>query len=259
MSLGIAILILNYKNYHHGVLPTFLKPIEFLAGKCSPIACGLHKPQFILRLARKTYWAIRLTEINTKVVCFVSFVLSFVPALINFGPMEIILFGLPWSIVFAVSSYYTFSSYFWNLVYFYILCHHIKYQIRETNLATISLHHHKGLLKAFRFKQLEQQYVAISNEVNQFNNSYWCKYLFIVIVLLSTFNNTVLYTALFVKMNIVVKVSVFYATAISSGAIFFVLNTASVVYHQSSRTQRILYNLSNNTSGASNIIKVRKH
>ena len=126
MMLGINILLLNFIKYHYDVEPIYLDPFSFLAGKCSPASSGLQNPRYILGLVLKAKWAIRLTQLNTKLVAGVSFILSFVPALLNFTPLEVVLFGLPWSVVFAVSSYSTFSSYFWNMSYFFILCHFIK-------------------------------------------------------------------------------------------------------------------------------------
>jgi len=191
MMLGINILILNFVNYCFNIPPAFLEPFEFLTGKTTVGASGLHNRQFIVSMVRKTKLALGLTEFNTKLVCFVSFVLSFVPTLINFTLLENVLFGIPWSVIFAVSSYYTFSSYFWNMTYFYILCNFIKYRIRETNEMAMQLLQF-GSFKKWHLSQLKRQYVLISNQVQFYNKIYWSKYLFIAIVFLSTFNNTVM-------------------------------------------------------------------
>lgn len=68
-----------------------------------------------------------------------------------------------------------------------------------------------------------------------------------------------MYTALFVDMNIVVKISLVYATLLSSSAIFFVLNTASVVYHESTRIQLIFYSVTKRAYSASSLVKVSAH
>lgn len=114
-------------------------------------------------------------------------------------------FGIPWSTVFAISSYFTFSSYFWNLTYFFIVCHYIKYRIRQTNDTATRLQKLSPIWQKWQMKLVERDLISTSCMVDQWSGTYWSKYLAIAITLLSTFNNTVFYTALFVDMNIVVS------------------------------------------------------
>ena len=205
MSLGMCILIMNLLNYRMGVEPAFLKSIAFLRGQCTPASCGLHNSKYILNFIRQAKYSLKITDFNTKAVFVVSFLLSFLPTVLNFTFFEMLAFGIPWSTVFAISSYFTFSSYFWNLTYFFIVCHYIKYRIRQTNDTATRLQKLSPIWQKWQMKLVERDLISTSCMVDQWSGTYWSKYLAIAITLLSTFNNTVFYTALFVDMNIVVS------------------------------------------------------
>lgn len=241
MLIGVSILLSNLIRYSFNTYPTFFVVFEFLSGKRTPAQVGFRRRDNVMALVTKSHAALKLVRFSNNLVFVVSFILSFLPATLHFTLTELLFFGLPWSIIFAVSSFYTFSTYFWNLAYFYILCHFIKIQLRETNdLAATMVMQKKRYNRQVNIVYLQTQYANIINRVRSYNSTYFSTYLFLVITFLSTFNNTILYTALYVDLNIVIRVSLFYACVNSCSAVFFVLNTASVVYTESERTRNIL-------------------
>src|SRR5699024_1233991 len=166
--------------------PVFIRCFDFLAGREPPSKAGLRNRRHILSLLIQSRMIINITHFNTWLVFWVSFVLCFLPFLASVSLWETVLFGLPWSIVFAVSSFYTFSAYFWNMTYFYILCHLIKFRLRETNELVV-----KSLRRAKDFRKwnlfyIKQRYQLIGDEVKLYNDTYFAKYLFLVVVLMST-------------------------------------------------------------------------
>src|SRR5699024_4047759 len=117
MMTGISILTLNFVRYYIDQKPEFLECYDFLSGKVTPARAGLRNGKSILILVLKSKALLNITNFNTSLVFVVSFVLSILPLISNLTSSEVILFGLPWSLVFAIASFYTFSWYSWNMVY----------------------------------------------------------------------------------------------------------------------------------------------
>lgn len=244
MMIGISLLIMSFIRYARNNYPVFLRSYDFLAGKNTPSEAGLRNEKYILDLINKARRLINITNMNTHLVCIVSFTMSILPLVTANRVMKDILFySIPWSLVFAISSYYTFSSYFWHMAYFYILCHLNKYRVKEMNDFAIKINKHPKTLSKVGVNYLRRNYKSIAHDVKLYNDTYWSKVLFLIIVSLATFNNSVLYSAMFVDMQLVVTVSLYYANCLSMMAIFFVLNTASIVYQESTRSRLLMNSL----------------
>lgn len=237
MLVGMSILTLNSIRYYYNQKPEFIECYDFLAGKCTPIRAGLRNEKYINGLVVRSKAIFKVTQFNTRLVFVVSFIMSIFPLVVNSTSSQIFIFALPWSLVFAVSSFYTFSSFFWNIAYFYILCHLMKYRLRETcDRAVRAVQFPRQFRQTSQFV-MQKQIMVVSEKVRLYNSTYWASILFLIVFFMSTFNNVVLYAALFVPMNLIVQISLFYANGLSILAIFFLLNTASVVYHESNRAR----------------------
>ena len=57
---------------------------------------------------------------------------------------------------------------------------------------------------------------------------------------MGTFTNVVLYTALFVPVDLTIRFSLFYAVLLTTSAIYFLLNTASLVYNEAGVSRKVL-------------------
>ncbi|OTF72439.1 hypothetical protein BLA29_007565 [Euroglyphus maynei] len=119
--LGICLLLLTSYNYHRGIRPTFLHSLDFLAGRKTPSSSYMKNDRYIRKMLTKTRWIINYCEFNARIVGIVSFILSAWPLWFECTIDEFLLYGLPWSFIFAISSFFTLSAYFWNMAYFYIL------------------------------------------------------------------------------------------------------------------------------------------
>ena len=240
MLVGMSILTLNAARYYVKQKPEFLECYKFLAGKCTPVKAGLRNGKHINGLVVRSKAIFNMTQFNTRLVFVVSFVMSIFPLMVNSSSTQTLLFGLPWSIVFAISSFYTFSAYFWNIAYFYILCHLIKYRLRETGDRACRAVQFPSQFRQTSQYVMEKQVMDVSDKVRLYNSTYWASILFFIVFFMSTFLNVVLFAALFAPMSWIVQTSLFYAAGLSVLAIFFLLNTASVVYHESNNVRASL-------------------
>ncbi|OTF71111.1 hypothetical protein BLA29_012310, partial [Euroglyphus maynei] len=67
--------------------------------------------------------------------------------------------------------------------------------------------------------------------------------IFVTVTLIGTFTNVVLYTAIFVPVDLTIRITLFYAVLLSTSAIYFLLNTASSVYNEAVVTRKVLNKL----------------
>ena len=235
MLAGLTTLLLNLYRFYRNCGPKFLKSLEFLSGNNTPTRCGMNNCSYIHKLSILSKSILKLANSNTRLVIIASFILSLVPLAMSCNASEIIHYGIPWSIIFAISSYFTFSSNFWNMAYFFIVCHYMKFRIREVaDSGKKGFHNLEYLIRRKRLWWNHSQYVSIANQVIAFNGNYWASVLFIIVLFLSTFNNVVLYTALYsTSLSITIRIILFYANLNSIMAIYFLLNTASIVHFES--------------------------
>ena len=236
MLMGLTTLLLNLYRFYRNCKPEFLKSLEFLSGNNTPARCGIHNVSYINKLSILSKAILKLSESNTFLVFVCSFILAFVPMAMNCNATEILQHGIIWSIIFAISSYFTFSSNFWNMAYFFIVCHYIKFRIREVadfgKKGIFNMKH--SSTKANRILNIHRQYISIVNQVIAFNGNYWASVLFVIVLFYSTFNSVVLYTALYSSsLNITIRIILFYASMLACMAIFFLLDTASIVHFES--------------------------
>mgnify|MGYP006970966942 FL=1 len=247
VSIGISLLLLTIYNHHRGIRPTFLYSLDFLAGRITPSTACLNDNRYIEKLLIKTRWIVNYCEFNTRAVGIVSFILSAWPLWFECTTIEFLTSGLPWSIIFAISSYFTFSAYFWNMAYFYILCNFLCYRLREINDLVVRFSHLKlkqsgirKLVNKANLRIIRAHLNRIGKDIQHFNNNYYKNVILIIVTLLGTFLNVVLYTALFVPVDLTIRFSLFYAVVLATSAICFLLNTASLVYNEAGVSRKVL-------------------
>uniref|UniRef100_A0A6P6YD64 Uncharacterized protein LOC113797235 n=1 Tax=Dermatophagoides pteronyssinus TaxID=6956 RepID=A0A6P6YD64_DERPT len=254
--MGTSILILCSIHYYRGNQPIFLHALDFLAGRCPPSNARLYDAKLVAKLLTKSSFCIHFCQLNTVTVGIVSFILSAWPLWFKCSKWEFILYGLPWSAFFGVSSSYTYSAYSWNLIYFYLICSYLRYRIREindlvtkwTNLITnqsIKRNHQppnrqRKSITLVHIDFIRKQFDNIGHDIEQYSSKYFDKILFFLIALVAIFINVVLYTSIFMPIDLTVRLSLLYSVVLAIIVIFFLLNTASSVYEESLKSLKIL-------------------
>ncbi|OTF81318.1 hypothetical protein BLA29_006480 [Euroglyphus maynei] len=250
-------------HYFRGNRPVFLQSLDFLAGRCPSSDACLHDVKLVEKLLTKTRFCIQFCELNIITVGIVSFILSAWPLWFKCTIYEFIMFGLPWSLFFGISSLFTYSAYSWNLIYFYILCSYLRYRIREINelvmrwttktFQRIQYQHQQRQrqqpkqrttkimsISIIHIDFIRRQFDHIGHDIEQFSSKYFDKILFFLIALVATFINVVLYTSIFMPIDLTVRLSLLYSVLLAIIVIFFLLNTASSVYEESLKSIKVL-------------------
>jgi hypothetical protein len=127
--------------------------------------------------------------------------LIMIPYLMNCTVMDIILYGIPRTILFSLMCYYVYSINIWQIVYFIIICHYIKVRIRELNKNILLINKVKGNDK--EYERIHRSLNSVYSEINEYNSNFWSKYMLTIWFVFGTDVDAVLYCALFSEVNIV--------------------------------------------------------
>jgi hypothetical protein len=241
--LSITPQLLNFWMYYKNIYPTYLRPFAMMSGSVTPKSIGLTKREDIQKLISRSKICFFIANLNTIAVLIVSFFLSFLPIIMKLDLKQSLLFGIPWSLLFAVSSHYTFCSHVWNLTYFYLICQYLKFKVRNIN-TTIELYTKRCNIGKENLKQILETSISIHSEIHEYNKIYWSKFAVILLVFFVTFMNTVLFLVLFNEMHIILKLSLTYAFFLSFAIITFFLKIGSSVNHEVNKSYKLLNKLS---------------
>jgi hypothetical protein len=241
--LSITPQLLNFWMYYKNIYPTYLRPFAMMSGLVTPKSIGLTKREDVQKLISRSKICFYIANLNTIAVLIVSFFLSFLPIVMKLDLKQSLIFGIPWSLLFAVSSHYTFCSHVWNLTYFYLICYYLKFKIRNINNA-IQFYTKRRNIERENLKQILETLTSIYSEIHEYNKIYWSKFAVILLVFFVTFMNTVLFLVLFNEMHIILKLSLSYAFFLSFAIITFFLKTGSSVSYEISKSYKLLNELS---------------
>jgi hypothetical protein len=101
LLLSLISQILHYWQYKRNQYPTYMKPFLMLSGFVSPKRIGLTDKQYIFKLINYSKSMLNLTNCILLFAPFVIFIFTFYPLAINSGFTQLLIFSLPWSLLFA--------------------------------------------------------------------------------------------------------------------------------------------------------------
>ena len=187
----------------------------------------------------------------------ITFFISFVPLIMNCTIYEIIIYSIPHSIIFSMACYYSFYINVWQVIYFYIVCRYIKIKLSEINeILSNNIRKHKRTNRIYLSKILFQLNLIYS-EINEYNTSFWSKYLLSIWLILGSVINLILYFVLFFKFNLIMKSLFAYILLLIIMKFVFIMNTASSVNYEANKSYKLLNSIMvfNNRINRKNTIK----
>jgi hypothetical protein len=83
----------------------------------------------LIRISKILFLSVKLN--NEIIIPIFTFLLYFIPFIMNCSLMNLIVFGIPHSFPASLSTYYMYDINTWQVIYFYLICRYIE--IREQN------------------------------------------------------------------------------------------------------------------------------
>jgi hypothetical protein len=157
--------------------------------------------------------------------------------------LDIILFGIPHSILFSCCCHFIFNINLWKVAYFYLVCNYLKIKLREVNNELINKIGKRIRITNARTIILIKKLSSIYSEIDDYNNNFWSKYLLSIWLILGSVINTTLYLSIFGEMHIIFRIIFIYSVSVFIITFMFIVNIASSVTFEAMRSYKLLNNL----------------
>ena len=232
--------IIYYYNHVNGVEKTFIKVFKMMSGSLSPTTIGLkdhHEVFKLLKITRILNWVLKLNNnYNIPILCFLFYLIV---NLVANNILDSLVYGVPNSLLMAIWGNYCMNIFGYQFLYFYIICLYCKIKIREMNMIILKM------TKGKRFIQIEnisQTFDALYREINEYNATYWSKFLFNIWLNYGT-AIIILMIALAATPTFLLKLIILYPIVIHATIFLFIILKAASVNSEANKSYRILNSL----------------
>ena len=173
--------------------------------------------------------------------------------MMNESVTSTLLYGTPNSVFIALYGYYLSNILFFQFAYFYFICKYLKLKLNglDTELRYIKIN------KRFaKIQQILRSYDALYREINEYNATYWSKFLFIIWIFFGGVCVLIIYMVVFGDAFIIIRILLFYGTLLGIIIFNFTFTTACSLNYQANKTYTKLNSL---YLRYINTFKIRKH
>ena len=224
--LGMFTMLIYWFNYKKGIIPTFLRVFDMISGQTSPKDIGLTSEAQVVSLVRRADVMFKVIRVFVDRIAIVAIGLIYcVPGFHNSSIVESIVYVLPNTVCFELFVHYCYNYLFYQMSYLYIMCSYLKMKIGsvdEEMKQSIKQRRHHILAIIKRFFDIIQ-------EINEYNTTYWSKYLFVFWLIWGTIGvgrlSVVIKGLMDTTMTITWSFVTFYSIALF---LIVILTTASV-------------------------------
>ena len=240
---GLLSQILHFQCYTTGKEPTYLEPFRMICGRVCPKAIGLTDVRDVKKLMRRSRLCLCLSNVVMKSALLVSIILCGVPLVINSSNVPFaILIIIVCTLVFYLCVHFTANFLVYQICYFQIICFYLKLKLNRIN---------KRIREEIRQKQFKAQNIMailrsldlVHKQVKDFNDSYWSRYLFLLVVELMTTVNLWVLFIIFAKVVPLVLLVFCYVAFIFGSFLIFILRTSAMVSHEAGLSTDLLFKL----------------
>jgi hypothetical protein len=233
--------LIHYYNYANGIIPVYLRPFQLMSGLVSPQSIGITDRKYILIIQNRAKLLFKITTFVTEYSMPLMAITLNLALYLNCTIYELLIFAIPWAIIFARSCYTVAGCLFWQLVYFYLICLYLKYKLRILN-NNINMLNNKLLNNEIiknKINLLNQIYLEIIN----YDNNYWSKFAFCYYVLFSFINSSILYCIIFVKALFIVKLFFYYNILLFIICLICFMEPSSLLSREANKSYNLLMRL----------------
>jgi len=155
----------------------------------------------------------------------------------------IVLIGIPHCIITYIAVHYLSNVLHWQILYFCLICYYMKYKIFIVNK---NLEINSKSQKIFKIRpsiDLIKSLNSFYMEINEYNNNYWSKFLFLIWITFFLIIDSLIYSTLFGEMNLLNKMLFINAVIGFSSILTLVLSIASSVNSEANKSYILLNSL----------------
>lgn len=232
---GLSSQLIYFVNYYRGIYPTYLGVFQVLSSSNdSSDMMNIEHKTILLKITRKLS---KIVDKFCKLVFILTFFITLMPWVLYGSTIEIIYCLTLNAMVTAASAHYVWNYLLYQYFYFYIICKYLNLKLYSLNKRLILMRRHN------RFKQIDgiiTEFVQIYREINDYNSTYFSKFLFSFCFVLSLGTIVFLYVTMFLSLLLVMRITLIYFVILDCAIFLFTIMTASSItkpkYHISYST-----------------------
>ena len=212
-----------------------------MSGLVSPNSLGLSNEREIEMLLNKNKKLFNFTWWNNNVLMPFSILIVFNGLnAIHTNSVPLIMYGIIHSLLFII--WFLFVSHFvvTQIMCFYIICLYLKIKINALNERLIEMKRRKRFI---RIRETLQSFDSLYSEIDEYNTTFWSKFLFSFWLTFGSFNVLFLYIILFAPLNYVIKIFLVYNMLLWLFCFLFIIFTASSVTYCAKKSYKTLNSL----------------
>lgn len=228
--------LIFWYNHVHQVEPTFLQPFLVVSGDIPPASVGLRNRAQVMAIINMIKWMFHLIEINNKKIilimafCVVTFSYLFTKTLTN-----TLIYGVPHAFFFMAYGHHLWNIMLYMIAYFVVICKYFKTKISNLNQSLVTK---CSETNSKRLNNVFSDFDHLYLELNQYNSTYWSKFLLVLWLTLGSASVFLLYSTIFSSMVIWIRIVFIYVSIALMSIFLFVIFSASSVNALSKKTFR---------------------
>jgi hypothetical protein len=168
--------------------------------------------------------------------------MSLIPLILN-SSLPLILVEVFWAILCTAYAYFSININFSQMTYFYIICLYLELKLRNANNSIKERFNKKYRMTNNKMKNILKSLDSIAREINTYNNDLWSKYLIIVLIFILIVLDLALFESIFGKINLLIKINLFYCSCSAFSLLMILINTASSVSFEAKKSYKLLNKL----------------
>ena len=118
---------------------------------------------------------------------------------------------------------------------FYIICKYFIIKLKEQNSIVI----YNKRITSMRIRNILHSYDCIYREINEYNTTYWSKFVFNIWLLFGIFNIFLIHLVTFTSVPLFIKIILFYLFIILFTMYIFIMSIASSVNSKANKSHKI--------------------
>ena len=239
--LSLSTQAIYWWNDKKGIEPTFLRLFQMLSGSVAPIKLGITDQRLIFRMT-KTYnnWY-AIIGLN------VDYVISILPSsclILTYAWRtdwrQTILLGIPNTILFGLWAHYFWNIFLYQFLMFIIICSYLKHKIMQLNQMAKEM---RCKNEFSRIQNILRSYHSVIVEIDEYNTTYWSKFLFVFWLTYGTNAILMIYITFIAPIEPLFSFLAFYPTFGFCLSFVMLIFTASSVNYCANNSYKIFTSL----------------
>ena len=226
-----------YYNHKRGIEPSFFRIFQMMSGSITPSSVGLVNEKdvkYLLFVTKKLHKILNFSNEKISVI----FLTLLTPSiyLLTTSKLEYLIFLPLNTIIITMFGLYYVNIVFYQIFYFFIMFIYLNTKIKNLNKKLIQMKCGKRFIN---INAILASFDALYREINEYNATYWSKFLFnqwltmgtlCVLILSTIFNTKSIYLKLLFAYFLLILIVIF----------LFTILTAAAINNETNKTYKIM-------------------